>query len=399
MLTVGDSTAADAVSAPPAVAPVPRSAQDVRPLVAFVVNGDEQSAMAERAQSFTRQLEADWRIHLFYRSGGRFHSIRPLIRSLLGVKPRATWVFDMALAGVAAAAAARVSGTRMVVDTGDAITALARHSGTRSVAGIGATAALEWFAPAVADAIVVRGTEHQRLLRQRGYDATVIPDGVDLAVFQRGESRAQSRQMLQLSGELVVGLVGSMVWNPKLRLTYGWDLVEALALTRDLPVVGVLVGDGSGVVHLKKRAAALGIEHRIRFLGRAPFEALPGLLAACDVCLSTQTNDVVGRVRTTGKLPLYMASGRYVLASRVGEAARVLPDEMLIDYHGTVDRLYPERLAARLRQLCGDRGRLRLGQSLVDVARREFAYNALARRVDGVLRSVLATASTRDVSA
>jgi hypothetical protein len=50
-----------------------------------------------------------------------------------------------------------------------------------------------------------------------------------------------------------------------------------------------------------------------------------------DICLSTQTNDVVGWVRTTGKLPLYLAAGRYVLASRVGEAARVLPEEMLVD--------------------------------------------------------------------
>ena len=68
------------------------------------------------------------------------------------------------------------------------------------------------------------------------------------------------------------------------------------------------------------------------FAGRRPLTELPALLAACDICLSTQTNDVPGNVRTTGKLPLYLACGRYILASNVGEAARVLPPEMLVPY-------------------------------------------------------------------
>ena len=86
------------------------------------------------------------------------------------------------------------------------------------------------------------------------------------------------------------------------------------------------------------------------FAGRIAYERLPDYLAALDVCLSTQTNDLAGQARTTGKLPLYLAAGRYILASRVGEAALVLPDDMLLDYHGVVDRDYPARLAGRVRE-------------------------------------------------
>jgi glycosyltransferase involved in cell wall biosynthesis len=180
-----------------------------------------------------------------------------------------------------------------------------------------------------------------------------------------------------------------MVWSPVLNLTYGWDVIEALGMLKDLPVVAVLVGDGSGRAQLETRAAALGVSERVRFLGHRPFESLPEILAACDVCVSTQTNDIVGRVRTTGKLPLYMASGRYVLASRVGEAARVLPAEMLLDYSGSVDREYPARMAARLRHLSADRARLGLGETLIDRARQEFAYDVLAPRVDAVVTGLL----------
>ena len=360
--------------------------------VAFVVNGDERSAMARRAEGFARQLNADWPIELLFRTHGRLMSIHRLAAALVRMRPAATWVFDMALAGVVSSSLARVIGARMIVDTGDAITALARQEGTRGTLGVAATRGLEAFSLSTADALVVRGTEHQRLLQDRGYQATLIPDGVDVPACQRPSAREAIRREMNVSSELVVGLIGSTVWNPRLGLTYGWDLLEALALVRDLPVVGVIVGDGTGMPHLRARAAALGVEHRVRFLGRRPFEQLPELLAGFDVALSTQTNDVVGKVRTTGKLPLYMAAGRYVLASRVGEAARVLPDPMLIPYEGTVDETYPARLAERLGTLCFDRAQLQLGQSLVSIAQREFSYPVLAGRVDGVLRNVLAGA-------
>jgi glycosyltransferase involved in cell wall biosynthesis len=121
------------------------------------------------------------------------------------------------------------------------------------------------------------------------------------------------------------------------------------------------------------------------FAGRRPPTELPGLLAACDICLSTQTNDVAGNVRTTGKLPLYLACARYILASHVGEAARVLPPEMLVPYEGTFDRDYPARLAERVRAIAHDRVRLALGQCGVAIARAHFDYDLLARRVEAVL--------------
>ena len=152
------------------------------------------------------------------------------------------------------------------------------------------------------------------------------------------------RRQLGVEGRLVVGLVGSSVWSEILQTCYGWDLVELMRLLRDEPVAAVMIGGGSGIPVLQARCREYGLEGRVLFLGHTPYEQLPRYLNAMDVCLSTQSNDLVGQVRTTGKLPLYLACGRYVLASRVGEAARVLPDDMLVEYEETVDRAYPERL-------------------------------------------------------
>ena len=345
--------------------------------------------MGDRARAFVDRLGDRWSVQIAYRRQGQVAAVAAFSTFLRQTAPRIVYVFDMALAGVIAGTfAGRGRGPRVIIDTGDAIAALARSSSLRGSAGQLATRLLEWHSLRTADRIVVRGTFHQELLARAGVSATVIPDGVDCAVFQPMDGAA-TRAALGLGSSLVVGLVGSSVWSPTLGIAYGWDLVEMLALVKDLPVRGLLVGDGSGIEHLRSRARALGVEDRLLFAGRRPLQELPALLAACDVCLSTQTNDVVGQVRTTGKLPLYLACGKYVLATRVGEAARVLPDDMLLDYEGVVDRSYPERLAGSVRALASDRGRLARGNVGPPLARQYFDYDMLAGRVDTVLTAAL----------
>ncbi len=187
---------------------------------------------------------------------------------------------------------------------------------------------------------------------------------------------------------MTVGLVGSCVWNPRTQTCYGSELVDTIALLRDLPVHGVLIGDGSGILVLRDRCRREGIEDRVHFLGRLPYADLPAYLEVIDICLSTQTNDLVGQVRTTGKLPLYLAAGRFVLASNVGEASRVLPPEMLVEFSGSVDPEYPARLAERIRWLEANRTMLSRGAELVRIARQEFDYSVLTARLTNLLREI-----------
>ena len=155
------------------------------------------------------------------------------------------------------------------------------------------------------------------------------------------------------------------------------------------PVRGVLIGDGSGVVELRRRCESYGVADRMEFAGRVPYADLPGWLQHFDVCLSTQTDDAIGWARTTGKLPLYLAAGRYILASRVGEAARVLPEEMLVDFHGSVDPEYPNRLANRVEKLIARGTDFSHRPECVALARQHFDYDLLASRLAELLAGVL----------
>jgi glycosyltransferase involved in cell wall biosynthesis len=363
-------------------------------VVAFLVNGPADGPMGERARAFAERLAARFEIQIAYRTSSRLRSISDFVRFVRRTHPRICYVFDLSYSGVVAAIVARaIWRIRFVVDTGDAVFELARSAGLRGPLGLGLTWLLERATLRIANRIVVRGSYHRELLAARGLDATVIPDGIDTAAFSSGDPR-EIRARLGLTGVLSVGFLGSLIWSDRLQIGYGWDLVEAMRILRDEPVRGILIGAGTARPILEARAREYGLGDRMIFLDPVPYRDVPNYLAAVDVWLSTQTNDIPGNVRTTGKLPLYLAAGRYVLASDVGEASRVLPSEMRIEYNGTVDRAYPARLAERIRHLVRHPESLSAGARNVAIARASFDYDVLSGRVAEVLDALATAAPT-----
>ena len=168
-------------------------------------------------------------------------------------------------------------------------------------------------------------------------------------------------------------------------------LIEALTQCPE-NVTAVMVGDAlfeeqEYVEQLHQQVKRLKLGDRIVFTGQLPYEQLPQYISAMDVCLSTQSNDLVGMVRTTGKLPLYLAYGRYVIATDVGEAKRVLPGVgWLLSYEGVRDVHHPARLADHLKLLLAEPERLQVAAAARDVAQNNFDYKLLTNRVEKVVQ-------------
>jgi glycosyltransferase involved in cell wall biosynthesis len=215
----------------------------------------------------------------------------------------------------------------------------------------------------------------------------IIPDGVDLDLVTT-DSDVALRQRLGLGGVLTVGIAGYFTWFERLGGGLGSELVRALALVRDLPIHGVLIGGGPGLPKLRALASELGVADRLHILGRIPYGEYSRYLSLIDICLLTQTNDSSSWVRTTGKLPGYLASGRYVLASAVGTAQDILPDEMLIPYAGRWDNTYPAKIAARVRELSTNPDRLTAGVALRSKAE-DFGYSKVAVTAAAFIDTVL----------
>lgn len=360
------------------------------PRVAFLVNGSIESAMGERARSLAARLAPQFHIPIAYRSGRKGLAAWKFYEQLRAHKPDVCCCFDMAVDGVLAGAWYRCRyGCPLIVDTGDDIVALGQALG-RGVCARAATRWLEWLAVRSAAVVTVRGRFHQENLLARGIECHFVPDGVSVDDFHPSEGERPPQP--DAVHPLVIGVLGSCVWSPVRQGCYGQELVELLALLRPtspVPVRGVFIGDGNGLPRLKARAAELGVYDLLEFTGRLPLNALPAQLHQWHIALSTQTNDAVGRVRTTGKLPLYLAAGRFILASRVGEASRLLPEEMLVDFAGSRDTSYASKLQQRILELLTQDQDWRYRPECVALAKSHFEYDLLATRYQAILSQVL----------
>lgn len=358
--------------------------------VAFLVNGTPDGVEAVRALGLSRKLDPE-RIFFLYRERSRLASAWRWSRVLLKVRPDIHYVLNTAMPGAMVALLGRfLFGIPYILDTGDAIHAMACRSGTKAGWRLPLLWSLERLAERFAEAVVVRGTNHREHLVARGLRRViVIRDGYLEQPSASPDALEALRHRLGLDGRFVVGVMGSLVYSPNLDICYGWDLLGALVYLKDLPVTALIIGDGNGLRWLSQLASKLGVADRVVFCGRIPYSEVPTHLRLMEVALSTQTNNLPGQVRTTGKLPEYMAAERFILASRVGEAALLLPEIMLLDFNQEVDRDYPARLAERIRLLQLQPALLEARHALPVLARQECSYDFLSSRLKWVLDETL----------
>ena len=341
--------------------------------VLFLANGEAGSAAAERAERFAAAMAE--RTLVLTRTAGRTRSVSHMTLKARAFDPDLVYCVDLAAVPIAVSLLAG-SKRLLVVDTGDYPSAFLRQVGA-GVVRVAAARAMEKLAYRRAAALVVRGHHHAAVLRGEGVKRVeVIVDAVDLDLVKPC-SDAQLRAEMGLTDVLTVGIAGYFTWYERLGGGLGWELVQLLARVRDLPVHGILIGDGPGIPHLQALAAQLGVGDRLHLLGRVPYDEYARHVGLVDVCLLTQTNDPSSWIRTTGKLPSYMAAGRYMLASAVGTAVDILPDGMLIPYDGRWDTTYPDKLAVRIREINEQPDRLDDGLALRSKAA-SFAYPKVA---------------------
>ncbi len=364
-------------------------------LVHFFVNGTQESAAGERAVRIAARL-GELETQFVFRNGSRNESLRTMIERARHDRPDVIYCMDFAAAPVLAACVARRC--KVIIDTGDAPSDFLQLIGA-SLRSRCAAKAFERAGYWRADAFVVRGAHHETLLRQNGVSVPVyvIPDGVDRTVMYPRDV-APLRAALGTADCFTIGVQGNFTWYPKLGGGMGWDVVRAVAAAEQRDWRIVLIGDGPGVEALQSLAAQLHIEDQLIAAGRMPLDQLAEHLNGVDVTVLTQTNDPSSWVRTTGKLPCYLACGKPVLASRVGTAADLLPESMLADYNGNWDSLYPLRLADRLLSW-SEPGRSEFARGAMCALAEPFDYDVIAGAAAQVVLDVWRGIAASDLQA
>lgn len=198
----------------------------------------------------------------------------------------------------------------------------------------------------------------------------VVPNGVAGDRFRAVAARVHPRP-----DRFTVGFVGS------LRPWHGVEhLVEAAAIARSaVPGLHLLiVGDGPQREPLEALAAARGLTDRVTFAGAVSHDDVPTYVAGMDVAVAPYPA-LDHFYFSPLKVLEYMAAGRPVVASDLGQIRELLTD----DVSGClVPPGNPQALAGALVRLAGDADlRLRLGAKARDVAASGHDWRDVARRI------------------
>jgi len=217
-------------------------------------------------------------------------------------------------AGTAAIIVAKISDTPIIFDYSDYLPAFSRYTGMSGIV----ERLLRWvgelvttFNLRVADASVAIG---KKLRRHSQCYSTIfhqIPNGVDGSRF---------REVKRQPGSVpTVGYVGV--------LEFFVDLESAIKSLQLVPGVDlVVVGDGRERERLVAISNDLGLEDRIEFVGRVPYEEVPGWMASMDVCLLPFLRNDLTEAALPLKIHEYAACRRPIISTALFEVVRMYGD-------------------------------------------------------------------------
>jgi glycosyltransferase involved in cell wall biosynthesis len=181
---------------------------------------------------------------------------------------------------------------------------------------------------AAARVFVVAEVERRNLLRAGIADEKIVvnPNGVDTEKFRPGVGGAAVRDELGVApDETLAGFVGTFgSWHGVLTLARAITLVPAASRVRFL-----LVGAGKLRDEVQRIICAAGKERQVIFIGHVEHERVPALVDACDILLSPHVplEDGSEFFGSPTKLFEYMAMGKGIIASRLGQIGEVLVDQ------------------------------------------------------------------------
>ncbi|MBI3858940.1 MAG: glycosyltransferase family 4 protein [Thaumarchaeota archaeon] len=171
--------------------------------------------------------------------------------------------------------------------------------------------------------IAVSRSVSEKLVELGASEASVrtIPNGVDLSTFKPGD-RKEARNALGLDQDKKILLTVANLVKVK-----GHEyLLEAMAEVRRGRGDVILILAGGGVLRskLEKKAADLGLNKSVVFLGDRPHSEIPKWVSACDLFVLPSLNEGLPTV-----LAEVMACGRPIVATRVGGIPEVVTGDGL----------------------------------------------------------------------
>lgn len=147
-----------------------------------------------------------------------------------------------------------------------------------------------------------------------------IPVGADLEVFHPANQGSELRQKYGWQKKLVI-YQGQISGSNYVHL---FIRAAQLLLERRSDVDFVIVGGGDKLADARKLAAELDLGGRLTFTDKVPHNQVPRYISAADIAVACFEDNKQVRCKSPLKIKEYMASGKPIVASRVGDVPHML---------------------------------------------------------------------------
>jgi len=177
---------------------------------------------------------------------------------------------------------------------------------------------LERWLPVLADSVSCASSHLKKLTHRFGVKEEFIfdsPVGADLEKFKPGLDGSRIKKKYNIKGDLVL-YVGQLHGA---QYTDLFIKAASIVLHKHQNVLFMIVGEGFLEHKLKKLVFDLGLKEKIIFTGAVAHKNIPYYIAAADICVASFKETKVSRCKSPLKIVEYLASGKPVVASLVGE--------------------------------------------------------------------------------
>ncbi len=248
----------------------------------------------------------------------------------------------------------------------------------------------ERFLYFAADLVVINSPGYEGHVRERGARrVALVPNGVDVSMFDPTDKGAAFRQAHDLEGVFVVMYAGAHGMSNDLGV-----VIEAADRLRDQKKLAfVLIGDGKEKSALMRKTAALKLSN-VYFLPPTSKNNIAMALAAADACIAILKPIAAYKTTYPNKVFDYLAAGRPILLVIDGVIRSVVEEAGAGIF---VRPGYPQALAGAVKILQTDPDLCaRMGSAGRKCAVERFDRNILAGRMQAVMEELIQVADQID---
>ncbi|MDG6906108.1 MAG: glycosyltransferase [Nitrososphaerota archaeon] len=204
-----------------------------------------------------------------------------------------------------------------------------------------------------------------------------IPNGYDESLFDQKLSGDRVRKVLDIGSRPTILLVSALHAYERENFKKIFDSLQYVA--KQVPDVLLLIAGQGEVDMILQYAQSLGIRENVMCLGFVPHAVIPEVIAAADVAIHVLNDNIYFRSSSPMVVPEYMAMGKAIVGSAVGELNTMLGDGAGI----LVKHQSPKEFGRAIVSLLTDSGlKKRTEETALARAKAIYSYKSLAKRAE-----------------